>query len=218
MTTMSTLPTQSPPAYPMAGTPLDPATWAGTFRLVASDLDRICEHMRAGGLAHRLFWFLLPNFQALFWYRITRCLYLKGWTLLSRFFFLVSLYVNRVELSPTASIGPACLITHTGGSFYGTAGARLSIMGTCGAGPWGSKKDVGAGVGNPLIGDDVLLGQLCAVLGPVRIGDGARIGPGTIVMRDVPAGATVMAARCKVIRVGEAGTEAPADELEKEPA
>jgi serine O-acetyltransferase len=108
-----------------------------------------------------------------------------------------------VELSPTATIGPACLITHTGGSFYGTAGARLTIMGTCGAGPWGDKKDVGAGVGYPLIGDDVVLAQLCAVLGPVRIGHGAHIGPGTVVMRDVPPGAVVVAARSKILRMGE---------------
>jgi serine O-acetyltransferase len=181
----------------------NPATWRGVRRLIGSDMDRMATYFGGGGLGHRLYWGLLPNFQALMWYRIYRCLMLKRRVWLARLLSLVSLYVNRVELSPTATIGPACLITHTGGSFYGTAGARLTIMGTCGAGPWGDKKDVGAGVGYPLIGDDVVLAQLCAVLGPVRIGHGAHIGPGTVVMRDVPPGAVVVAARSKILRMGE---------------
>jgi len=48
-----------------------------------------------------------------------------------------------------------------------------------------------------------VLAQLCAVLGPVRIGHGAHIGPGTVVMRDVPPGAVVVAARSKILRMGE---------------
>lgn len=185
----------------------NPATWRGACRLIGSDMDRMATYFGGGGWGHRLYWALLPNFQALLWYRIYRCMMLKRWVWLARLLALVSLYLNRVELAPTASIGPACLITHTGGSFYGTAGARLTIMGTCGAGPWGNKKDVGAGVGYPLIGDDVVLAQLCAVLGPVRIGNGAHIGPGTVVMRDVPPGAVVVAARAKILRMGEHADE-----------
>lgn len=190
------------PEWPFPG--FDPATWRGTRALIASDFRRQVDYLRgAGGLGHRVYWALLPGFQALFWHRVARCLMLKRWIFPARVIALLSLYVHRVELSPTASIGPACVITHPGGSFYGTAGARLTMMGTCGAGPWGDKKDVGAGVGYPLIGDDVVLGQLCAVLGPVRIGNGARIGPGAIVMRDVPAGAVVVAARARILRLGE---------------
>jgi len=184
----------------------NPATWRGTRRLIASDMERLSNHL-GGGLGHRIFQILLPGFQALLWYRVARCLLLKRWAGPARILSLVSLYIHRVEISPTASIGPACLITHPGGSFYGTAGARLTIMGTCGAGPWGRKKDVGAGVGYPLIGDDVVLAQLCGVLGPVRIGNGAHIGPGVIIMRDVPAGAVVMQARPKIIRPGEHATD-----------
>lgn len=182
----------------------DPATWRGAGALIASDLRRLAQHLGGGGLGHRVYWALLPTFQALAWYRVARCLYLKGWRLPARLMFLLSLYLFRSELPPTASIGGACLIAHVGASFYGTAGARLTLMGTCGVGPWGDKRDVGAGVGYPLLGDDVVLGQLCAVLGPVRIGDGAHIGPGTIVMRDVPAQAVVMSPRPRILRRAEA--------------
>lgn len=195
----------------------DPATWRGTCRLIGSDIDRLATHLGGGGLLRRAYWFLLPNFQALFWYRLNRFLWLNHLRWPVHGLFLLSLYLHRVELSPTASIGAACLITHTGGSFYGTAGDRLTIMGLCGAGPWGHKKDVGAGVGNPLIGNDVVLAQLCAVLGPVRIGDGVRIGPGAIVMRDVPAGATVVAARSRTLRLnGAAQTDGLPDEQASE--
>jgi serine O-acetyltransferase len=44
----------------------------------------------------------------------------------------------------------------------------------------------------PVIGDDVELGAYAQVLGGVRIGDGARIGAMTVVLTDVPAGATVV--------------------------
>ena len=191
------------PELTVASPPPDPATWRGVRQLIVSDMDRMASYFGGGDWRHRLYWSLLPNFQAVMWYRIYRCLMLRRRVGLARVLALVSLYFNRTELSPTASIGPACLITHTGASFYGTAGARLTMMGSCGAGPWGGRKDVGAGVGNPLIGDDVVLAQLCVVLGPVRIGNGARIGPGTVVMRDVPPGAVVVAAKARIQLAGE---------------
>jgi serine O-acetyltransferase len=50
-----------------------------------------------------------------------------------------------------------------------------------------------AGIRHPQVGNDVLLGAGATVLGSVRIGDGARIGAGSLVVRDVPAGAVVLA-------------------------
>ena len=40
----------------------------------------------------------------------------------------------------------------------------------------------------PIIGDNVLLGAGCCILGEVRIGDGAKIGANAVVLQDVPAG------------------------------
>ena len=47
--------------------------------------------------------------------------------------------------------------------------------------------------GNPQIGNNVFVGPGAKILGPVKIGDGARIGPNALVIQDVPAGAAVFA-------------------------
>lgn len=51
----------------------------------------------------------------------------------------------------------------------------------------------------PRLGDRVILGVGCSVLGPVTIGDGARVGPHALVLKDVPAGATAMASPARAL-------------------
>jgi len=181
-------------------------TWRQARALIRSDLDRLAWHLRVDSLGHRLFWCLTPTFHALLCYRITRYAYLRGWRGLARMTALWSLWVTRIELSPTASIGPGCLIAHGGSVFFGRAGARLTLQGTCGCGHGVGEQDIGGGPGYPVLGDDVVLAQLCAVLGAIHIGDGARVGPGAIVMRDVPAGGIAMGPRCRILRSESAGT------------
>lgn len=55
------------------------------------------------------------------------------------------------------------------------------------------------GKGAPVIGDDVVIGAGAKIIGPVTVGDRARIGAGCVVMRDVPAGAVVIAPTPNVI-------------------
>lgn len=57
--------------------------------------------------------------------------------------------------------------------------------------------------GNPVLGDDVDLGATCAVLGPVRVGSGARIGALAVVTRDVPARGVAVGNPARVLRVDE---------------
>lgn len=213
--------TDTSDASPSPQAPFDPAsTWAGTRALMASDLRRACEHINNDSLVQRVFSFLLPTYQVLFWHRIARCLYLKGWRRSARLVFMFSLYLTRQEIPPTSSLGPEALVGHASGLvFYAKAGRRISLYGTCGAGGGLGEADIGAGPGYPVFGDNVEVGQLCAVLGPIRIGNNVRIGPGSVVTRDVPDGSVVVAARCKVMRVegadsagagGEAAAQPPA--------
>ncbi|TWE11985.1 acyltransferase [Rudaeicoccus suwonensis] len=55
------------------------------------------------------------------------------------------------------------------------------------------------GTGAVVIGDDVFLGQNVVVLGGVRIGDGATVAAGAVVVKDVPAGAVVGGVPAKVL-------------------
>jgi len=54
--------------------------------------------------------------------------------------------------------------------------------------------------GVPEIGNDVLIGIGAVLIGPIKIGDGARIAPNSLVMRDVPAGATALGVPARIIR------------------
>lgn len=63
----------------------------------------------------------------------------------------------------------------------------------------GQSNDENHGDDQPRVGDRVEFGVGCTVLGPVRIGDGARIGPGAVVTRHVPAGATAFAPPARIL-------------------
>lgn len=56
--------------------------------------------------------------------------------------------------------------------------------------------------GVPRIGSDVFIGPGAKILGPVTIGDGAKIAPNAVVISNVPAGATAMGAPARCVRVG----------------
>ena len=199
-----------PSAAPAVDPAYDPATWRGTRALIRSDFARICTHMGHGGSwVHRLYYALLPGFQALFWYRLSRCCYLKGWTGPARFISLFAIYLTRSELPPTTAIGHSALIAHpTAVYVFGRIGARLTIQGEGGFGGGFGEEDIGGGPGYAVAGDDVTLAFGARVLGPVQIGHGVRVGPGALVTFDVPDHGLVMWDRPRVIQGGARPTPA----------
>jgi serine O-acetyltransferase len=71
--------------------------------------------------------------------------------------------------------------------------------------PWVTIGLLTGGYKGPDIGRDVRIGTGAKVLGPVVIGDGARIGANAVVLADVPAGATAVGVPARVVPPGEAG-------------
>jgi serine acetyltransferase len=167
---------------------------------IRADFQRWVDWLGGGTRSQRLFWTLLPSFQALLWYRLSRYLYLRGWKSSARLLFLFKLYLTRVEIPPTTSIGPGCLIAHAGGVvIYGSLGERVTFFGDCGTGGGVRPLDIGGGPGYPVVGNDVTFSYRAMVLGPVRIGDGARLGPCTLTLVDVPARGRVFPPRSIVV-------------------
>ena len=100
-----------------------------------------------------------------------------------------------VDLHPSAEIGPGLLIAH-GAQIRVIEGTRigadcaLNHLCTIGA---------GTKVGGANIGDHVFIGCQSCILGPVAIGDGAIIASCSLVIEDVPAGATAIGVPARIL-------------------
>jgi serine O-acetyltransferase len=181
----------------------DPAlSFADTRALIASDARRVFTANGGGSLSQRVFWLLMPTFQALFWHRLSRYCYLRGWRNTAWLLFLFKLYRTRIEIPPTTEIGDSCLIAHASGVvLYGRIGARATIFGDAKVGGGvDNTVDIGGGPGYPVIGDDVIMGYRASVLGPYRVGDKAKLGPFAMALFDVPAGAILHARKSTIMR------------------
>lgn len=96
--------------------------------------------------------------------------------------------LTHINLDPEAEIGPGLLIPHVGPIQINPSakiGADCGIHQVCTIG-------AGSRPGAPSIGDHVMIGCHSCILGPVNVGDRAKIGAGAVVISDVPAGATVV--------------------------
>jgi len=93
-----------------------------------------------------------------------------------------------IELGRDVELGAGVYFVHTVGTVIGgdsRIGARVRFMGN---NTVGTAKDNGY----PTIEDDVEVGVGARILGPIRIGAGAKIGANAVVTCDVPAGAVAV--------------------------
>ena len=111
--------------------------------------------------------------------------------------------VYGVEISRTTVIGRRLRIPHHQGVILGydtvIGDDCLVRQGVT----LGQSNDEGRQHDQPVVGDRVEFGAGATVVGPVRIGDDARIGPGAIVTRHVPASATAFASPARILRAPE---------------
>lgn len=142
-----------------------------------------------------------PGLQALFIYRFGRWLgqVRQRGMAIHRFIVIVLHPIYRwlmasasmaygIYIEQSADIGPGFYIGHLGGIDVRQCriGARCAIGQQVKLGPTGCQSD------GPVIGDDVWIGAHAQILGNIAIGDGATVGAGSIVTRDIPAGCLVL--------------------------
>jgi serine O-acetyltransferase len=112
------------------------------------------------------------------------------------FAFRVVEMATGISISTDVEVGPGLRIHHFGGIFV-ASGVRIGAGCTLRQGVTIGNRVDGGPV--PVLGDQVELGAYAQVLGGVRIGDGCRIGALSVVLDDVPDGATAVGAPARVI-------------------
>jgi len=132
-----------------------------------------------------------PGVHAILVHRFSHRLWCHGFRWPARFLAYLARWFTGIEIHPGAKIGRRFFIDHGMGVVIG----ETAIIGddctlyhsvTLGGTSW--KK----GKRHPTIGNGVVIGAGAKVLGPIEVGNGARIGSNSVVLKNVPDGATVV--------------------------
>src|SRR5258707_5006288 len=133
-----------------------------------------------------------PGFQALLLRRFSRWLWQRGWLLAGRSVSHLGRVLTGIEIHPGARIGKRVFIDHGMGVVIGeTAEVGDDVTLYQGVTLGGTSLTRGA-KRHPTIGNGVIVSSGAQVLGPFRVGDGARIGAQAVVLSEVPGGATMV--------------------------
>ena len=140
-----------------------------------------------------------PGVHALISHRLAHRLWRWRLRWLARFLAHISRWFTGIEIHPGATIGRRFFIDHGMGVVIG----ETAVIGddctlyhgvTLGGTSWEKGKR------HPSLGNNVVIGAGAKVLGPVHVGDGGRIGSNSVVVKDVPAGATMVGVPARVVQ------------------
>lgn len=138
------------------------------------------------------------GFHALQIHRVAHWLWEQKRQALALFFQNSISSVFGVDIHPAAKIGHGILIDHATGVVIGETakvGNNVSIMQSVTLGGTGKEE----GDRHPKVGDGVLISAGATILGNIRIGCGAKIGAGSVVLQEVPAHTTVAGVPAKIV-------------------
>ena len=143
---------------------------------------------------------LYPGVKAVRSHRRAHWCYEHGLFFLARLISQHSRRVTGIEIHPGAKIGRRLVIDHGMGIVIGET---AEIGDVCliyhGVTLGGTGKDVGKR--HPTIGSNVLIATGAKVLGPFRVGDGARIAANAVVLSEIPENATAVGVPARVVRI-----------------
>jgi serine O-acetyltransferase len=116
--------------------------------------------------------------------------------------------ITGVEIHPAAEIGNSFFIDHGSGVVIGET-AKIGDCVTLYQGVTLGGTGFQRGKRHPTLGDNVTVGSGAKLLGPIAVGDGAKVGANTVVVEDVPPGATVVGNPGHPVRVEGKRVEGP---------
>ena len=173
--------------------------------MLANTKDLLLAYQRYDPAAKSL-WeigLLYPGPKAIFFHRIAHSLYRSGLFFLARFVSEFSRWLTGIEIHPGAKIGNRLVIDHGMGVVMGET---TEVGDDCiifhGVTLGGTKFDPVKR--HPTVGNRVLIGTGASILGPITLGDGARIGANAVVTKSVDPGQTIVAPPSKPLEPGPA--------------
>lgn len=139
-----------------------------------------------------------PGFHAIAAHRLIHPLYRAGVPLLPRFLAQVTRFFTGVEIHPGAKLGKGVFIDHGMGVVIGET-AEVGEGSTIYQGVTLGGTSLSHGKRHPTLGRNVTVGVNAAVLGAITLGDNVKVGGGSVVVKDVPANATVVGVPARIV-------------------
>jgi serine O-acetyltransferase len=135
--------------------------------------------------------FCYPGVHAVMWHRMSHWLWKHNLYFLGRFSSHISRWLTGIEIHPAAKLGRRLVIDHGMGVVIGETAevgddCYIYHQVTLGVARTSSGKR------HPTVGNNVIIGAGAKVLGPITVGDNARIGSNAVVVDAVPADTTVV--------------------------
>lgn len=139
-----------------------------------------------------------PGFHALLAHRLIHPLQRAGIPILPRWLANIARFFTQIEIHPAAKVGKGIFIDHGSGVVIGET-AEIGDGCTIYQGVTLGGTSLSHGKRHPTLGRNVTIGVNSSVLGAIVLGDNAKVGGGSVVVKDVPANATVVGVPARVV-------------------
>ena len=156
-----------------------------------------------------------PGVKAVFFHQISNFFYKAGFDLIARIISQTLRFFTGIEIHPGATIGKNLFIDHGMGVVIGETseiGDNVTIYHAVTLG--GSSPSIDSErqrneKRHPTIGNDVVIGSGAQIIGPIKVGNNARIAANAVVVKDVPENATMVGIPAKAVKLENKGSFRP---------
>jgi serine O-acetyltransferase len=132
-----------------------------------------------------------PGVHALAFHRVAHAIWRRGWPVPARFLSHIARFLTGIEIHPAAKLGPGLFIDHGMGVVIGETaevGENVTLLQGVTLGGTSLRREKR----HPTLGNNVVVGAGAKIIGAFKIGDGSRIGAGSVVVREVPTNSVVV--------------------------